>query len=57
LPDVALTNSHTTGQQLLGVSTPAGEVTVEVTGQDGLYREAECRLLLRLDARPIARMA
>jgi uncharacterized protein VirK/YbjX len=56
LTDVALINSHTTGQQLLGVSTSAGEVTVELTGQDGLYREAEWRLLLRLDARPIAGM-
>jgi uncharacterized protein VirK/YbjX len=56
LTDAALVRSHTGGHQLLGVSTAAGEVTVELTGQVGLYREAEWRLLLRLERRPIAEM-
>ncbi|UVK43019.1 DUF535 family protein [Mesorhizobium sp. AR07] len=56
LTDAAVVSSHTGGQQLLSVSTAEGEVTVELTGQDGLYREAEWRLLLRLDGRPITEM-
>ncbi len=56
LTDAALIKSHTTGQQLLRLSTKAGDVTVELTGQAGLYREAEWRLLLRLDGRPIVEM-
>ncbi len=56
LTDAALIKSHTTGYQLLRFSTKAGEVTVELTGQDGLYREAEWRLLLRRDGRPIVEM-
>ena len=54
--DAALIRSHTGGQQLLDLSTTAGNVTVELTGQDKLYREAECRLLLRLAGRPITEM-
>jgi len=56
LTDTALVESHTCGHQLLAVSTVAGGVTVELTGQDGLYREAEWRLLLRLEGRPVIEM-
>lgn len=56
LTDAALVESHTRGRQLLAMSTVAGEVTVELTGQAGLYREGEWRLLLRLEGRPVIEM-
>ncbi|UVK51519.1 DUF535 family protein [Mesorhizobium sp. AR02] len=56
LTDTALVESHTRGHRLLAVSTVAGEVTVELTGQAGLYREGEWRLLLRLEGRPVIEM-
>lgn len=56
LTDAALIKSHTSGLQLLTVSTIAGEVTVDLTGQGGLYREGEWCLLLCLDGRPITLM-
>ncbi|MGX7873924.1 DUF535 family protein [Mesorhizobium sp. ORM6] len=56
MTDTALVESHTRGHRLLAVPTVAGEVTVELTGQAGLYREAEWRLLLRLEGRPVFEM-
>ncbi|TPK63801.1 DUF535 domain-containing protein [Mesorhizobium sp. B2-4-19] len=56
LTEAALVESHTRGRQLLTMSTVAGEVTVELTGQAGLYREGEWRLLLRLEGRPVIEM-
>ncbi|WP_244730779.1 VirK/YbjX family protein [Mesorhizobium sp. 113-3-3] len=57
LTDAALVESHTRGRRLLAMSTVAGDVTVELTGQAGLYREGEWRLLLRLEGRPVIEMA
>ncbi|MDX8529636.1 DUF535 family protein [Mesorhizobium sp. VK25A] len=56
LSDAALVESHTNGLELFAVDTSAGKVTVELGGQDGLYREAEWRLILCLDHRPITEM-
>ncbi|RUU53368.1 DUF535 family protein [Mesorhizobium sp. M2C.T.Ca.TU.002.02.1.1] len=56
LCDAALVESHTGGLELFAVTTPAGTITVELTGQGGLYREAEWRLVLCLDHRPITEM-
>lgn len=56
LTDTALVESHTSGYRLLAVSTIAGGVTVELAGQGGLYREAEWRLILRLEGRPVVEM-
>ncbi|WP_246135758.1 VirK/YbjX family protein [Mesorhizobium intechi] len=56
LTDAALVESHTCGRHLLAMSTAAGEVTVELTGQAGLYREGEWRLLLRLEGCPVIEM-
>lgn len=56
LSDDALIRTHTTGLRLFQLATDAGQVTVELTGQAGLYREGECRLVLLLDTRPIAEM-
>lgn len=56
LSDAALIESHTDGLELFALTTPAGKVTVELGGQDGLYREAEWRLILCLDRRQITEM-
>lgn len=56
LTDAALVESHTGGHRLLAMPTVAGEVTVELTGQAGLYREGEWRLLMRLEGRPVVEM-
>jgi hypothetical protein len=56
LSHAGLVESHTDGLKLAAVATPAGRVAVELTGQDGLHREAEWRLVLYLDRRPITEM-
>ncbi|WP_081709457.1 VirK/YbjX family protein [Mesorhizobium erdmanii] len=56
LTDTALIESHTRGHRLLALPTVAGEVTVELTGQAGLHREGEWRLLLFLQGRPVIEM-
>ena len=56
LSDTALVESHTGGLELVAVATTSGKVTVELTGQDGLHREAEWRLVLYLDKRPVIEM-
>ncbi|WP_217574809.1 DUF535 family protein [Mesorhizobium sp. GbtcB19] len=56
LTDAALIVSHTGGLELFALATQAGQVTVELGGQNGLHREAEWRLVLCLDRRPIAEM-
>jgi uncharacterized protein VirK/YbjX len=56
LTDTALVESHTRGHRLLALPTVAGEVTVELTGQAGLHREGEWRLLLRLEGHPVIEM-
>ncbi|RWM13326.1 MAG: DUF535 domain-containing protein [Mesorhizobium sp.] len=56
LGDAALVESHTDGLKLAAVATPAGRVAVDLTGQGGLHREAEWRLILCLDHRPIIEM-
>lgn len=52
----ALVESHTAGICLLSLSTELGEVTVDLQGQAGLYREAEWRLVLNTNARPVVEM-
>lgn len=56
LTDTALVASHTGGVRLLTLPTEAGLVSVDLAGQGGLYREAEWRLVLCLDARPALEM-
>ncbi|RAZ89689.1 hypothetical protein DPM33_15975 [Mesorhizobium hawassense] len=56
LTEAALIASHTGGLELFALATQAGQVTVELGGQNGLHREAEWRLVVRLDRRPIAEM-
>ncbi len=45
----AFVESHTNSVRLMALPTNAGEITVNLTGQEGLYREAEWRLVLNLD--------
>lgn len=52
----AFIESHTSGVPLMALSTPAGEITVDLEGQGGLYREAEWRLVLRNDGHPVIEM-
>ncbi|WP_315926420.1 DUF535 family protein [Mesorhizobium sp. SP-1A] len=52
----ALVESHTTGVRLLSLPTQAGEITVDLAGQGPLYREAEWRLVLNVDRRPVVEM-
>lgn len=52
----ALVESHTGGVRLLALPTRAGEVTVDLCGQAGLYREAEWRLALCADGRQVMEM-
>jgi uncharacterized protein VirK/YbjX len=52
----ALVQSHTDGVRLLALPTKAGEVTVDLCGQGGLYREAEWRLALHADGRRVMEM-
>jgi uncharacterized protein VirK/YbjX len=56
LTSKAFVESHTSGVQLAALSTPAGEITVDLEGQGGLYREAEWRLVLRDDGHPVIEM-
>lgn len=52
----AFVESHTNGVRLIVLSTKAGEVTVDLGGQEGLYREAEWRLVLSVDGWPVIEM-
>lgn len=52
----AVVESHTGSIRLLSLPTKAGDVTVDLQGQAGLYREAECRLVLSVGDRPIVEM-
>jgi uncharacterized protein VirK/YbjX len=52
----AFVESHIAGKRLLSVETAVGEITVDLTGQQGLYREAEWRLLASWNGRAIVEM-
>lgn len=52
----AFIESHTGGVRLLALSTQAGEITVDLEGQGGLYREAEWRLVLCNGGHPVVEM-
>lgn len=56
LTDAALVESHIDGVRLLTLPTDAGLVSIDLAGQGGLYREAEWRLVLCLDERPVMEM-
>jgi len=56
LSDTALIESHTDGLELYVATTAAGSVSVKLTGQGGLHREGEWRLVFCLDERPISQM-
>lgn len=49
----AFIESHIAGKRLLSLETTVGEITVDLTGQQGLYREAEWRLLASWDGRAV----
>lgn len=52
----ALVESHISSTRLLTLGTSVGEITVDLTGQQGLYREAEWRLLASWNGRAITEM-
>ncbi|WP_245488357.1 DUF535 family protein [Mesorhizobium sp. Pch-S] len=52
----AFVQSHIASKRLLTLQAAAGEITVDLTGQQGLYREAEWRLLVSWDGRAIVEM-
>lgn len=52
----AFVESHITGRRLLTLESPVGDITVDLTGQQGLYREAEWRLLLSWNGRAVVEM-
>lgn len=56
LTNEAFVESHIDGVRLLTLPTDAGEVSADLAGQGGLYREAEWRLVLCVDARPVMEM-
>jgi len=56
LTNEAFVRSHTSGVRLAAFSTDAGEITVDLEGQGGLYRESEWRLVLYNDGRPVIEM-
>ncbi|MFD9897745.1 DUF535 family protein [Mesorhizobium sp. NPDC059025] len=53
----AFIESHIAGKQLLSLQTAVGGITVDLTGQQGLYREGEWRLLASWDGRAVMEVA